>query len=91
MPWLTGTLVGLVHGLGFAGVLGELGLPEGNTALALFGFNLGLELAQLAAVAVFAAALWALRKATLAAHVPRVAGWALGVLASAWVFERALG
>ncbi len=91
MPWLTGTLVGLVHGLGFAGVLGELGLPEGNTALALFGFNLGLELAQLAAVAVFAAALWALRKATLAAHVPRIAGWALGVLASAWVFERALG
>jgi len=42
-------------------------------------------------VAVFAAALWALRKATLAAHVPRIAGWALGVLASAWVFERALG
>lgn len=91
MPWLTGALVGLVHGLGFAGVLSELGLPEGNTALALLGFNLGLELAQLAAVAVFAAILWGLRKATFEAHVRRVAGWALGVIAAAWVFERALG
>ncbi len=44
---------GLVHGLGFASVLAELGLPRGSRALALFGFNFGVELGQLAIVAAF--------------------------------------
>lgn len=43
---------GLVHGFGFAGVLMDLGLPAGRTALGLFGFNLGVEFGQLAAVAL---------------------------------------
>ena len=49
------TLVfGLVHGFGFAGVLLELGLPTDRLALALFGFNLGVEIGQL----IFVAFLW---------------------------------
>jgi len=43
---------GLLHGLGFAGVLGGLGLPEGRRLSALLGFNLGVELGQLAVIAV---------------------------------------
>lgn len=43
---------GLVHGLGFAGALQEVGLPKGATALALLGFNLGVELGQLAFIGV---------------------------------------
>jgi hypothetical protein len=43
---------GLVHGLGFGGALKEVGLPEADRALALLGFNLGVELGQLAFVAV---------------------------------------
>jgi hypothetical protein len=43
---------GLVHGLGFAGVLAELALPTGRLVPALLGFNLGVELGQLALVAV---------------------------------------
>ena len=38
---------GLLHGLGFAGVLAELGLPSGGKALALVAFNIGVELGQL--------------------------------------------
>jgi hypothetical protein len=43
---------GLVHGFGFAGVLGELELPRQRLVPALFGFNVGVELGQLAIVAV---------------------------------------
>lgn len=43
---------GLVHGLGFGGALAEMGVPEADRALALLGFNLGVELGQLAFVAV---------------------------------------
>jgi len=52
---------GLLHGLGFAGVLGDLGLPEGRRLTALLGFNVGVELGQLAVIALAAAvvALWA--------------------------------
>ncbi|MEE8278393.1 MAG: HupE/UreJ family protein, partial [Thermoanaerobaculia bacterium] len=42
---------GLLHGLGFAGVLGELGLPEGRRLSALLAFNVGVELGQLAIIA----------------------------------------
>ncbi len=56
---------GLVHGFGFAGVLSEFALPQGRLLPALLGFNLGVELGQLAIVAVFFAAI------ALAARVVR--------------------
>lgn len=43
---------GLLHGLGFATVLGEFGLPEGNFIPALIGFNIGVEIGQLAVIAI---------------------------------------
>ncbi len=49
---------GLLHGLGFASVLGEFGLPEGTFIPALIGFNVGVELGQLAVIAMAAFALW---------------------------------
>ncbi len=51
-PGLMPFAFGLLHGLGFAGALLELGLPEQAIPLALFAFNLGIELAQLALVAL---------------------------------------
>lgn len=49
-PALT-LLFGLIHGFGFASVLMEIGLPTGRLAAALFGFNIGVEIGQLAVVA----------------------------------------
>ena len=43
---------GLIHGFGFASVLGEIGLPPGAIGWSLAGFNLGVELGQLAIVAI---------------------------------------
>lgn len=49
---------GLLHGLGFASVLGEFGLPEGTFIPALIGFNIGVEIGQLAVIAVMFLAVW---------------------------------
>lgn len=51
--WMVAFGFGLIHGFGFASVLAELGLPQQTLVLSLVGFNLGVELGQLAIVAVF--------------------------------------
>jgi hypothetical protein len=50
--WRTAVVFGfgLLHGLGFAGVLGDLGLPDGQFLPALLGFNVGVEIGQLSVV-----------------------------------------
>lgn len=62
LRWLVAFVFGLVHGFGFAGVLAETGLPPGRTAQALVGFNVGVELGQLAIVAT----LWPIYRLMLA-------------------------
>lgn len=47
------SLFGLVHGFGFGGYLSEIGLPDERLIIALFGFNVGVEIGQLFAVAIF--------------------------------------
>ncbi len=55
-------LFGLVHGMGFAGFFGELGLPPGQFWSALIGFNVGVEIGQLAVIALAAVIGFALRR-----------------------------
>ncbi|TMA32577.1 MAG: HupE/UreJ family protein [Deltaproteobacteria bacterium] len=64
---------GLVHGFGFAGVLAEMELPTARLAPALFGFNVGVELGQLAAVALVWPVLRAIARASPHRFAPRVA------------------
>lgn len=83
---------GLLHGLGFAGALRETGLPEGAIPSALLGFNLGIEAGQLLVVALLLGAVALAHRAGLD-HLgdrPRLGlAYAMGALASMWVFERA--
>lgn len=65
--WGVALAFGLVHGFGFAGVLSEAGLPASHVAPALLGFNLGVEVGQLAVVAVG----WLLLRAWLTGPAPR--------------------
>jgi hydrogenase/urease accessory protein HupE len=59
-------LFGLLHGMGFAGVLSQLGLPESDFATALVFFNIGVEAGQLFVIAVaFLCVFWLLRKQQL--------------------------
>jgi hydrogenase/urease accessory protein HupE len=90
-PWAMALLFGLLHGLGFAGALREVGLPQADVPLALFAFNLGIEIGQLA----FVAALLAAGAAVRALHVgwprwaQRVPLYTMGSLAAFWCYERA--
>lgn len=59
--WLLTFCFGLIHGMGFAGALKELGLPDDARWIALAGFNIGVELGQLAIVAVALPAIYAVR------------------------------
>lgn len=83
-PLLVVLPFGLLHGLGFAAPLLTLGLPQDAGLSALLGFNIGVELGQLAALAVFGGAL------ALQPGLRRPAGWLVGVVAGYWTVDRAV-
>ena len=88
--WLMAFFFGLIHGFGFASVLTELGLPTGALAVSLVGFNLGVELGQLAIVAVFLPLAFLLRHTLLYQRGVLVGGsWVALLVALAWFVERA--
>ena len=88
--WLMAFFFGLIHGFGFASVLTELGLPTGALAVSLVGFNLGVELGQLAIVAVFLPLAFVLRHTPFYQGGVLVGGsWAALLVALAWFVERA--
>ena len=90
-PMLAASGFGLLHGLGFATALTELGLPSGSVPLALFSFNAGIEIGQLTLIAGLLPGLWALEHARvrwprLAIEAPATAIGSLGVF---FLLERA--
>lgn len=90
--WLVAFGFGLIHGFGFASVLTELGLPKDALVLSLLGFNLGVEIGQLAIVVVFLPVAYALRNTPFYRNVVFAGGSGLTLLvALVWLFERAFG
>ena len=88
--WLFAFAFGLIHGFGFASVLADLGLPHNALLLALVAFNVGVELGQLAVVAVFLPLAWALRNQWIYRQGILAGGSLLVIaLASIWLIERA--
>lgn len=83
---------GLLHGLGFAGALAEIGLPPQAIPLALFAFNCGIELGQLMFVAVALSVTHALSKVPIRWPAPlRLApAYTIGGFAAFWVWQRLL-
>jgi hydrogenase/urease accessory protein HupE len=87
-PAVVAFLFGLVHGLGFAGALKEIGLPDNHLLVALLTFNVGVEIGQLLTVA----AAWALWR--VSARWPRAAQartallYGIGTIAAYWSWLR---
>nr|WP_235190179.1 HupE/UreJ family protein [Sulfitobacter mediterraneus] len=80
---------GLLHGLGFASVLGEFGLPEGQFIPALIGFNVGVELGQLTVIALaFAAVGWAANHAWYRSRIAVPASCVIAAVGAYWFVER---
>jgi hypothetical protein len=87
---LVAFLFGLVHGLGFAGALGELGLSGMALVRALIGFNIGVELGQVACVVVFLPLFaWASRPPAMA-RLPQIASVLVALMGAFWFVERVL-
>ena len=94
-PWIVAFIFGLLHGFGFAGALREVGLPGSDIPLALFTFNVGVEIGQLAFVGAVLVLFALARKLYFAAPLERyvrpVAPYAIGTLAAFWFLERMAG
>ena len=95
-PWMVSFAFGLLHGFGFAGALREIGIPETDIPLALFSFNLGVEIGQIAFVLLIVALrqIWKLYaplgpKALLRDdHAVTWSAYAIGCLSAYWFVER---
>ncbi len=80
---------GLLHGFGFASVLAGLGLPQDALLLSLVGFNVGVELGQLAIVAAFLPIAYLLRNGLFYRRAVMVGGsGVIALLAGVWLAER---
>ena len=88
--WQVAFAFGLLHGLGFASVLLDLGLPTSSLAISLFGFNLGVEIGQLLLVLAVVPLAYVARSTR--AYRPLAIGLgscAIVFIASGWLVERA--
>ncbi len=93
-PWLIAFAFGLLHGLGFAGALNEVGLPQNAIPVALLFFNLGVEVGQLLFIAAVLMVVGLGRKLArrFAVSSPawawRVPPYAIGGVAAFWLIQR---
>lgn len=89
-PWTMAFAFGLLHGLGFAGALAEVGLPSGDIPPALFAFNVGIEIGQLGFVAGVLILQVLVRPVSVRAPAPAalVPPYAIGSLAAYWLLQR---
>ncbi len=85
---LAAFVFGLIHGFGFAGVLADLGLPQGALVLSLAGFNVGVELGQLAIVAVFLPLAFLTRRTWFYKQLMTTGSVLIALIAAVWLFER---
>ncbi len=94
-PWVVAFAFGLLHGLGFAGALAEVGLPENSIPLALLFFNIGVEIGQvlfiMAVLAIYHVAKKLVGSRIDLNRLQPVPVYLIGGIASYWVFERIAG
>lgn len=89
-PWMVAFTFGLVHGLGFAGALSEIGVPQNEVPLALLMFNVGVETGQVMFVLAVSLVLAGLHRlhGHSALTLARAAPYAIGGVATFWTIQR---
>ncbi len=89
-PWLIAFIFGLVHGLGFAGALAEIGIPQNEVPLALLMFNVGVETGQLMFVGVVLLIIAIIKRipGNWLHQSGRLAPYAIGSVAAFWTLQR---
>jgi len=91
-PWLIAFGFGLIHGLGFAGALKEIGLPQIEIVPSLIFFNVGVEVGQLIFVSLVLVSIWVGRKffEKYRYSVKMATAYAIGIIATLWFLERVI-
>lgn len=91
-PWLVAFVFGLLHGLGFAGALSEIGLPQSEIPVALLFFNVGVEIGQLIFVLVVLILEWLMHqlRVTRLDWVRAVPVYSIGTVATYWFIDRTM-
>jgi hydrogenase/urease accessory protein HupE len=91
-PWIVAFVFGLFHGLGFAGALSEIGVPQHEVPLALLMFNVGVETGQLLFIAVVLSLIAVLKKLpfTVSQGAWRLLPYGIGSVAAFWTIERVI-
>lgn len=91
-PWVIAFIFGLFHGLGFAGALSEIGVPQHEVPLALLMFNVGVETGQLLFIAAVLAVMAVLKRLplTLPQGAWRLLPYSIGGVAAFWTIDRVL-
>jgi len=89
-PWIVAFVFGLLHGLGFASALSEVGLPANAIPVALLFFNVGVEIGQLMFIASVLVVVGVARRLSLPRFVLdwRLPVYAIGAIASCWTIQR---
>ena len=96
-PVIVSALFGLLHGLGFAGAIREIGLPDDDALWALFAFNVGVEIGQLLFItlviflSLLVNRLLAGKPIIHMARIQAGSGYFIGTVAAFWFFERLVG
>jgi len=94
-PWVVAFSFGLLHGFGFAGALTSIGLPQSDIPLALFTFNVGVEIGQLTFIGLVLGLIALLRRIKTTTILERYAlpatTYVIGSLAAFWFIERLTG
>lgn len=89
-PWVMAFIFGLLHGLGFAGALADIGLPKDDLWLSLLLFNVGIEAGQVAVILLLALFAWVLSRFGWQNVFNKGAAWSMGCLATYWTIDRTL-
>lgn len=94
-PWVVAFSFGLLHGFGFASALTQIGLPQSDIPLALFTFNVGVEIGQLAFIGAVLCVIALARRIKVFSIFDRyalpAASYTIGALAAFWFIERLAG
>jgi hydrogenase/urease accessory protein HupE len=88
--WVVALCFGLLHGFGFAGALSEIGLPNTAIPLALFSFNVGVEIGQLLFIAAASVVIWSIKKVngSWPGWSHQLVNYSVGTLAAFWCIQR---
>jgi hypothetical protein len=88
-PWIVAFFFGLLHSFGFASALADFGLPQADIPLALFSFNVGVELGQLMFIGMLLLIAKSIRRAfTLPRQAIVASAYSIGIVAAFWTIER---